>query len=312
MINADQRNEKTGSFMRGEQFGLLGFGEAGQAIAASLLKDYDVTISAFDHAIITDEDRAAQQQQTGVIMCTTPDELATSAELIISVVTADEAVLAAQSIAPFLSDSHIFMDGNSVSPGTKHLAAEALHSHNVAARYIDLAIMAPIHPAGHRTSLLIAGPEQARLAPLLDRYGFVYEWEGAEPGQACIVKMLRSVLIKGVESLICESVTASQALGLDTRILASAGKTLGMADMPGLADYFMERTAVHAKRRAAEMREVAKTLEELGLSHYLPTATALHQDMIAEMDISSQFEGAVPQDRTVLAPAMRAGQTRKG
>ena len=52
--------------------------------------------------------------------------------------------------------------------------------------------------------------------------------------------------------------TAAQGQGLDTDILTSAGKTLGIDDMPALANYVMERAATHGRRRAAELREVAK------------------------------------------------------
>ena len=123
-----------------------------------------------------------------------------------------------------------------------------------------------------------------------------------------MVKMLRSILIKGMESLICECVTAAQEQGLDTEILSSAGKTLGINNMPGLADYVMERVARHGRRRAAELREVAKTLEELGLSNYLPVAIAQHQDMVADFNLAEKFQQVIPQRRAVLAPAMRAAQ----
>ena len=120
-----------------------------------------------------------------------------------------------------------------------------------------------------------------------------------------MVKMLRSILIKGMESLICECVTAAEGQGLDTEILTSAGKTLGIDDMPALADYVMECAARHGRRRAAELREVAKTLAELGLSNHMPTAIATHQDMVADMALSDSFDGDIPQQRALLAKAMR-------
>ena len=100
-----------------------------------------------------------------------------------------------------------------------------------------------------------------------------------------------------------------QGQGLDTDILTSAGKTLGIDDMPALANYVMERAATHGRRRAAELREVAKTLAELGLSNHMPTAIAKHQDMIADMALSDVFDGEIPRDRAKLAQAMRKGQS---
>lgn len=284
--------------------GLLGFGEAGQAIAASLAQGADTPkIYAYDKARQPDD-----VSEFASIMAS-PEALASHCEIIISVVTADEAVNAARSLAPFLRDGQIFADGNSVSPGTKRQAQSFIEERG--AHYVDMAIMAPIHPRGHQTPLLLAGDCEAILAPHLRGWGFSFDWEGVGVGDASIVKMLRSVLIKGMESLLAESVTASEALGLDQRILQSAGKTLGISDMPALADYMMERAATHGRRRAAEMREVAKTLAELGLSNHMSEAIARYQDEIADMALSDSFDGDIPRDRAKLAPAMRKAQNVK-
>ena len=284
--------------------GLLGFGEAGQAIAASLAQGGDAPpIYAFDKA------RQSDDLSDYATIMPSPEALASYCDIIVSVVTADEAVNAARSIAPYLRDGQIFADGNSVSPGTKRQAQSFIEA--AGAHYVDMAIMAPIHPRGHQTPLLLAGDCEAILAPHLRAWDFSFAWEGVGVGDASIVKMLRSVLIKGMESLLTESVTASEALGLDQRILQSAGKTLGISDMPALADYMMERAATHGRRRAAEMREVAKTLSELGLSNHMSEAIALYQDQIADMALSDVFEGDIPRDRAKLAPAMRKAQNVK-
>ena len=290
------------------RFGLIGFGEAGRAIASSLLEiKPDLSITAYDKLFADDTAEIAPLE--GVYFASTSAELAANSDFIISVVTADEATNAVAEIAPHLESHHIIGDGNSVSPGTKRYNASLIEAST--ASYIDIAIMAPIHPRGHKTPLLISGKAEPVIAPFLTELGFQFEWEGEGIGEASIVKMLRSILIKGMECIITESVTASQELGLDTRILQSAGKTLGIDDIQGLADYVMERAAVHGRRRAAEMREVAKTLDELGLSNEMASAIARYQDQIADMDLSSLFDGDVPTDRHKLAPAMRDAQRKK-
>ena len=292
------------------RLGLIGFGEAGRAIAASLLAEQaELSIAAYDRLFgdrLFGEKATEMAPLEGVDFVRDPAALAAVSDFIISVVTADEAVNAIASLAPFLQEHHIIADGNSVSPGTKRHNESLIKQSG--ALYIDMAIMAPIHPRGHKTPVLISGKQEESIAPFLQKLGFSFSWEGEGIGEASIVKMLRSILIKGMESIITESVTASQELGLDTRILQSAGKTLGIADMVGLADYVMERTAVHGRRRAAEMREVAKTLEELGLFNEMSAAIARQQDLIADMNLTSVFDGDVPADRHQLAPAMRKAQ----
>lgn len=282
------------------KIGLIGYGEAGSAIAHSLKSvNTDSEISAYDKAMPAKTNLEAT-------LLDDVQALAQKTDILISVVTADECVNAAKQIAPYLKAHHIYLDGNSVSPGTKRQAASFISANG--ANYVDMAIMAPIQPRGHQTPLLFAGHCDDRLSEFLAAFAFSYQWEDQLIGQASVVKMLRSILIKGMECLITESVTASQGLGLDTRILQSAGRTLGIADMEKLADYVMERTATHGRRRAAEMREVSKTLAELGLSHDMSDAIAVMQDRIADMKLGQSFAGQIPQDRHQLAPAMRKAQ----
>jgi len=278
-------------------------------MATTLRRDHpDLPIFAYD-LLRQNETYCAQGPKAGEIShVPSPEQLAAEASLIISVVTADQSVQAAQSILPFLTKRHIFADGNSVSPGTKQLTEERLESSGAA--YIDMAIMAPIMAKGHKTSLLLAGRDEEQIAPMLNGLGFEFDWEGPDIGQASVVKMLRSILIKGVESLVCESMAAAEGLGLNHRILLSAGKTLGIDDMPKFADYVMERVAVHGRRRSAEMVEVAKTLDELGLSNDMATAIATHQGRIANMELQREFDGAVPQDHAALSALIRAKQQK--
>ncbi len=287
--------------------GFLGCGEAGQMMASTLRRDHpDLTIYAYDK--LRENEQACAQGPLAHIINHLPSAqaLAEASSVIISVVTADQSEQAARSVVPYITSAHIFADGNSVSPGTKQQSAQLFEASGCS--YIDMAIMAPITPDGHKTALLLSGKNASEIAPLFESLGFCFDWEGDEIGQACVVKMLRSVLIKGMESLICEAVTAAHGLGLNQRILTSAGKTLGIADMPALADYVMERVAVHGRRRAAEMREVAKTLSELGLSNDMASASAVHQDRVADMHIPLHFDKTVPKDQNLLAQLMQEHQ----
>ena len=268
------------------RLGFLGCGEAGQAMCHSLFQLHGQTSSGFDIADACEGASTSAHQPYVLQRLSHRKKLANDCEVIISVVTADNAAVAAEQMVPYLSKRHIFVDANSVSPQTKQ--AIALKINATGALYIDMAIMAPIYPKGHQTPVLVAGSDRNRLTPVLDALGFDYDWRSENIGDASMVKMLRSILIKGMESLICECVTAAQE--------------------PGLADYVMERVARHGRRRAAELREVAKTLEELGLSNYLPVAIAQHQDMVADFNLAEKFQQEIPQSRAVLAPAMRAGQ----
>ena len=97
-------------------------------------------------------------------------------------------------------------------------------------------------------TMTVVDPDQKHLRIRLENRGgrhqilkklkFNYEWESSEIGKAAVVKMLRSIMIKGVESLLTECITASEKIGIHDRILLSAEKTLGIKNIKKLADYF--------------------------------------------------------------------------
>ena len=115
-------------------------------------------------------------------------------------------------------------------------------------------------------------------------------------GVASSIKMIRSVMMKGLEALVLECVLAGRAAGVDERVLASLDATYPGFDWPARAAYMMERTTTHGVRRAAEMREVVVTLKELGLPIDMAEATVNWQQRagtagIRQSDAESGYAG---------------------
>ena len=83
--------------------------------------------------------------------------------MIISAVTADQSLIAARSLLPHLVQGQVVIDLNSVSPGRKRETAVEVTAAGGA--YLDMAVMAPVHPRGHRTPVLlvITGTDAGRL-----------------------------------------------------------------------------------------------------------------------------------------------------
>jgi 3-hydroxyisobutyrate dehydrogenase-like beta-hydroxyacid dehydrogenase len=90
--------------------------------------------------------RAAQV--SGVRCAASAADAVKGAEIVVSAVTAASSLEAAQSIKTHLTGNPLFLDINSVSPGRKQDAAKLLGDE---ARYLDVAVLAPIHPARHQT-----------------------------------------------------------------------------------------------------------------------------------------------------------------
>jgi len=244
----------------------IGFGEAGQAIASGLHEAGVEQIAAWD-ILFHDERGAALKQageKIGARLASSAVDAVANSDIIVSAVTAGSSIDAAQSVAPHLSGNPYFLDVNSVSPGRKREAAKVLER---AARYVDVAILAPIHPQRHQAPLLLAGPHAATVMPLLiDELDMRGTIASEQVGAAAALKMIRSVMIKGIEALTAECFLAAQRAGIAEEVAASLHNNYPTLDWDKVISYNLERMASHGIRRAEEMEQVAATLIELGIA----------------------------------------------
>ncbi len=244
------------------EIAFIGFGEAGRAFRESLgARAIPPAFSSYD--IKDDADMVAAMAARGVRRGASSADAIAGADLVFSAVTADQSLTAAREAAAGLAAGQVFVDINSVSPGRKRDSAAVIKTSG--ATYLDMAVMAPVQPAGHATPVLIAGPDAARLAPLLGELGFSFDIAGDAVGDATAIKMVRSVFMKGLEAITVEALLAASASGCFDEVLASLSKSYPGLGWPEIAHYHFERSLRHGARRAAEMRESAATLEELGL-----------------------------------------------
>lgn len=266
----------------------IGFGEAAQAFVSGWKSESGVSpdVSAFDIKIEAPSLRGALLQSCsdlGVSCGETPRQALAGADTVFSLVTADRALEAAANVAEFLGRNALYLDCNSCSPATKAAAARLVEA--AGAVYVDVAVMSPVHPARHKTPLLLSGPEAERAHGLLLGLGMKAEIAGDEVGQASSIKMLRSVMIKGFEALTAECLLAARRAGVEKAVLASLQASDPGIDWTARTAYNLERMMVHGRRRAAEMQEVTATLRELGLPDRMAAATADWQRQIGELDI---------------------------
>ena len=252
---------------------IIGFGEAGSTFARAgawrLASAYDI-VSA----------RRTVMAECGVEACADAAQALKSAQLVLSLVTADSAVTAAEQYAPLLSPGALWCDMNSISPDAKQLAARAIDA--AGGRYVDVAVLAPVNPLRMAVPLLLAGDAAADARIALADLGFSnFRVVSNQVGKASAIKMIRSVMIKGTEALIAEMMLAAQAAGVTDEVLASLDASEKRIPWAEKAAYSLERMATHGIRRAAEMEESARTLESLGVEPIMTEGTVRRQREMA-------------------------------
>jgi 3-hydroxyisobutyrate dehydrogenase-like beta-hydroxyacid dehydrogenase len=283
----------------------IGFGEAGQAIASGLRETGIEQIAAWDILFPVDAGAKlkAAGDKFGVRLASSAADAVANTDMVISAVTAASSFEAARSIGPHLTGNPYYLDINSVSPGRKQATAKLLDGK---ARYVDVAVIAPIHPARHKTPMLIAGPYAQGIAPLLEEMEMKLKIIPGDTGQAAAIKMIRSVMIKGLEALTLECYLAASRAGLLDEVLVSMKNNYPTLDFGQMGDYNIERMASHGERRAAEMEESAVTLRELGMEPLMVEATVKRQREMGAIGKTDAVRATLEDGRAAMLTAISA------
>ena len=264
------------------RIGLVGYGEVGRILAEDL-RQRDLRVSAYDLKLggAAGSPLREHAERHGVALAQSHAALTQQADLIVSAVTASQAVPVAEACAPAVRAGALFLDFNSASPGAKIRAAGLIEA--AGGRYVEGAVMTSIPPYRIRVPLLLGGPHAADAAPALEALGFAPKVASDRLGVASATKMCRSVMVKGLEAMVIESFTAARAYGVEDAVLASLKETFPGIDWEKQGAYFFQRVIEHGRRRSEEVREVAETVREIGLTPWSASGTAERQAWVADL-----------------------------
>lgn len=248
---------------------ILGLGEAGARFANDLA-EMGVTVMGYDP-------NPVRELHPFVMLASSNAEAAKDADVIFSVNLSSVSEEVAQDIFPVLKNTQFFLEMNTSSPDKKKKIDMILKPTGV--QFIDLAIMAPVPPKGIKTPFLAAGEEVfaflAKMKPLKLDLSLV---ENGKVGDAATMKLLRSIVYKGVAAVICEAVEAGDVFGMPEYIRKQISSIIGGND--DLIERFVEGSKTHALRRMHEMEAVIEMLEERNLN---PIVTRATRDNLAKL-----------------------------
>lgn len=261
---------------------LIGFGEVGQIFAADLLAAGCERVSAYDIIFhdISGRERMRRALAGGIAATDSASEAVHGVDVVISAVTAAAAGDVARQIGPLLTRGQIFLDVNSASPTTKVNAAPEVEKFG--AHFVEGAVMAAVPGPRLRAPILAGGAAAEQAANILNPLGMNITPVSDRLGRASAMKLCRSVMIKGLEALIVDCAAAASRWEVETEVFASLSATFPSIDWRELSVEMPKRVRKHGVRRAAEMREAAQMLEELGLSPDLSLAIADRQEAYAK------------------------------
>jgi 3-hydroxyisobutyrate dehydrogenase-like beta-hydroxyacid dehydrogenase len=256
--------------------GLIGFGEAGSCIGAELVRR-GAGLTVYDIAF-TDPQRGpamlAAIEAAGARPVAEPGVL-WDADLVLSLVTPASAVEAGSAFAAAGASragrrTRWYVDLNSAAPPEKRRIAELVDQ----AGAVDGVLTGGgIRIDGAGIPIRLSGPDAEVVAQRLRDAGLVAAAIGPEVGSAAALKMLRGVVIKGLESLYVEALLAAESLGLAEPLMESLEQTLDGSSARDYATMLVTTHVVHAPRRQVEAAMIRDTVAAAGLEPVMAAAT---------------------------------------
>jgi 3-hydroxyisobutyrate dehydrogenase-like beta-hydroxyacid dehydrogenase len=290
------------------QIAVIGLGEAGGIFANGLAASGKFEVAGYDALL---KDSAAEHvirakiASMGIAQCLSLEQACRGAEIIFSAVTAAASKEVAEDASRYLKPGQFFLDLNSVSPTTKRASAAAIERSGAA--YVEGAVMAPVGPAGIAVEILLAGKRAQELAAILSSAGMNLEVVSTAIGKASAIKMCRSIMIKGMEALAVECFVTARGYGIEDQIIDSLNRSFPGTDWEKRGAYMTSRVLQHGRRRAAELREVAVTVAEAGLTPHMAPAAAEVQDWVADL-VAQQPELKSDQDWRAVLDLLRTSR----
>jgi 3-hydroxyisobutyrate dehydrogenase-like beta-hydroxyacid dehydrogenase len=281
------------------RLGLIGYGEIGSTLGRGLRDEGLGEIASYDKYAFNGpfaeliQSRAAAAH---VPLVRSPQELAARSDLLLGVTPGSASVESADAFAPHLTSDHLFVDLASATPNVKRSVGRIFGGSG--AGIGDASIMGTPHADGYCLPILSSGPAAQAFRDLMNPWGLKIECVDGGLGAASGIKILRSVVMKGLEALLVECVLGARRYGIDQAVLESLAKFMDGRPFQQTANFLLTTDVIHAARRAEEAQMSLEALQEAGVDGRMTQATADKLAWVAGLNAKSWLGGVVPQGYT--------------
>jgi len=281
------------------QIGFIGFGEVVYHTLAGLSKEGIRGMRVYSRSAKDPARSLLQQKRAGEVgaeLAGSLEELVRSSRVIISSVKGDVSLEVAAEAARYLSPGQIFADLNNAIPSIKRRSAEIINA--CGAGFADVCLLELPIQVGSKALMYVSGDSAERFKNIMDRYDMNIRVIPGEAGIAASIKALVNIYQKGVQSVYLEFAACAHKAGIDIRLLEPL-LVKPLVNLPREKDmaFWLIRGALLAKRKAGEMKEVLKMVEELGIHPIMLEATIQRLAWVARFEMSKYFEADMELDK---------------
>lgn len=232
------------------------------------------------------------------------EDLVSDSDIVFSAVLVGNAVEVGEAIAACVDAGTLVVDINASPPSAKKAVGAAVTAQG--ASFVDANLIGAVSIYGHSVQLLSSGDGSVEFARRMGPFGLNVEVIGNDPGTSAMVKMLRSVVTKGMEALIVEAMTAAHLAGITEEAFRGICEPMDATTYSSFADMCIKTDVLHAGRRAVEMDAALAELRELGVEPIMTTATVERLRTSERLGLRDRFVDAPPKNYEEVLDAYTA------
>lgn len=286
--------------------GFIGYGEAAFNISLGLgqegLSGIRATDAMMDHPVmgVQVRDRAGQ---AGVALVSSAAEVAQWADVLFAAVPSSFTLDVCREVKDCLRPGQLYIDVSASTPATKEAIWNLIGGTGVL--FVDAAMLGSLPKDKHRVPITASGNGASKFREVMAPHGMEITLAGEKAGAASAIKLVRSIFMKGIASLMIEMLQAADAYGVSDEVVSSISKSMDGIPFTSHLDRLVTGSALHCTRRAAELKGSIAMLSEAELSPEMTTAAKHRLEALEPYEFAKKYVEKKPGGWQEIIQAIR-------
>ncbi|RKI67178.1 NAD(P)-dependent oxidoreductase [bacterium 1xD42-67] len=286
--------------------GFIGYGEAAFNISLGLgqegLSGIRATDAMMDHPVmgVQVHDRA---KQAGVALVSSAAEVAQWADVLFAAVPSSFTLDVCREVKDCLRPGQLYIDVSASTPATKEAIWDLIGGTGVL--FVDAAMLGSLPKDKHQVPITASGNGASKFQEVMAPHGMKITLAGEKAGAASAIKLVRSIFMKGIASLMIEMLQAADAYGVSDEVVSSISKSMDGIPFTSHLDRLVTGSALHCTRRAAELKGSIAMLSEAELSPEMTTAAKHRLEALEPYEFAKKYVEKKPGGWQEIIQAIR-------
>jgi 3-hydroxyisobutyrate dehydrogenase-like beta-hydroxyacid dehydrogenase len=292
--------------------GFIGFGEAAFHISIGLGQEGLKGILAYD-ALANDPVMGNQVKNradaAGVVLKENAKMVVSQVDILFTAVPSSFTLDVCKEVSDSLRADQLYIDVSASTPAIKKQIWEIIKGTGVL--FVDAAMLGSLPADKHRVPISASGNGVQAFLDIMSPYGMQIKNVGDNAGDASAIKLVRSIFTKGLGTLALEMLQAADAYNVIEQVVASVRHSMEVVTFLETLSDGVIGNAIHAKRRAAEMKGCIQMLGECGLDDCMTVATKHKLEMLDAYQFNAKYVESKPDGYAPVIEALRRKPDRR-